>query len=139
MNTYIPRRIYLLHVDLKLKQWNLSIGGEQKRDWGSAKYIKEYFEVESIGLNPDKIVNTALAYVQQLNCASTEYGGTFGMHSNLPKTEFIASPTRFYKLLESDKVEESDFHCEDCRNNLQTLEVTGCPNKMLTPFGNKFL
>ncbi len=92
-------------------------------------YVSEYLEHEGIKLDPNKIVhNPGLRSLAKLmlnsfwgklcdscfftNCPFLTYSsvflGKFGQRSNLPKTEMITEPSRYYDILASDELEVSN-------------------------------
>lgn len=96
-----------INAFLKYKQeasgWPLECTCENKKK----KYIQDYFEVENIRLDEDKICkNAGLRSVAKicLNC----FWGKFGQRPNLQKTKIIRTRTQLLELLFDHTVEVSN-------------------------------
>ena len=103
--------IFSEYIDafLKIKQECSDWPEHVITDADKAKYVKDYFEVEGIQLDPTKIgYNPGLRAVAK-NCLNNLWG-RFGMRDNLPKTEFINSPARLFEVIGSDEIELSDLN-----------------------------
>ena len=115
---------------LKIKQQASGYPDWVKTEKHKDKYINDYFKIQNIRLDKDKIkFNKGLRAVSKL-CLNSLWG-KFGMRNNMPKTEVINDKKRFNKLMFSDCFKDQNvFFIDDNRVEInyrdRELDTTSC-------------
>jgi hypothetical protein len=72
-------------------------------------YVKNFYEHEGVRLDPDKIkYNPGLRLIAK--AFLNNLWGRLGLRDNLPKTEFVRSPQRFFDIINDASNNVKDFH-----------------------------
>ena len=108
---------------LKIKQQASGYPEWCKTENEKDKYIKDYYKVQNIKLDKDKIkVNKGLRAVAKL-CLNSLWG-KFGMRNNLPKTEVLNCKKRFNQIMFSNKYKDHNlFFIDDERVEMTYKDV----------------
>lgn len=98
-----------INTFLKIKQEASGWPDWCRTEEDKAKYIADYQKHEGIKLDPEKIKkNKGLRSLSKLMLNS--FWGRFGMRNNLPNTQVVFDPAKFYELLTSDEIEINDVN-----------------------------
>ena len=102
-----------INTFLKVKQESSGWPAGVTTDAEQAKYIRDYYEVEGIRLEREKIKHNPGLRAVSKSILNTLWG-KFGQSEDLVKTEYFSSPSEVLNLLSSTKIEVNDltFHNE---------------------------
>ena len=104
--------------------------GADSTEKNKDKYINDYFKIQNIRLDKDKIkFNKGLRAVSKL-CLNSLWG-KFGMRNNLPKTEVISCKKKFNQIMFSKKYKDHNlFFIDEDRVEItyknSELDTTSC-------------